>query len=47
MRVLVHLGHSFARQIKEAANERAKRASSSLDAEVERPADVPGEAELW
>ena len=39
-------GRGVARQIKEAANEGAKRASSSLDAEVERPAHVAGEAKL-
>jgi hypothetical protein len=40
------VGRGVARQIEEAANERAKRTSSSLDTEVQRPADVPGEAEL-
>ena len=39
-------GRGIARQIEEAANEGAKHASSSLDAEVERPAHVAGEAEL-
>jgi hypothetical protein len=35
-----------ARQVEETANEGAKRAPSSLDAEVERPAHVAGKAEL-
>ena len=39
-------GRGIARQIEEAANEGAEHASSSLDAEVERPAHVAGEAEL-
>lgn len=39
-------GQGVAWQIEETANEGAKRASSSLDAEVERPAYVPGEGKL-